>query len=37
MSQIIKEDKFITRNDLPDYIHDIHNFICNNGAVYRQS
>lgn len=37
MSQIIKEDEFITRYDLRDYIHSIHNFIRNNGAGYGQT
>jgi len=37
MSQIIKEDEFITRDDLRDYIHGIHNFIRNNGAGYGQT
>ena len=37
MSQIIKEDEFITRDDLRDYIHSIHNFIRNNGAGYGQT
>ena len=31
------EDIFITREDLKDYIHDIHNFIRNNGAGYGQT
>ena len=29
-----KNDFFTTREDLKDYIHDIHNFIRNNGAGY---
>ncbi len=32
-----KEDEFITRDDLRDYIHSIHNFIRNNGAGYGQT
>jgi len=31
------EDQFITRDDLRDYIHSIHNFIRNNGAGYGQT
>ena len=31
------EDIFITREDLRDYIHDIHNFLRNNGAGYGQT
>jgi len=34
---IINEDIFITKEDLRDYIHDIHNFIRNNGAGYGQT
>jgi restriction endonuclease S subunit len=30
------EDIFITREDLRDYIHDIHNYIRNNGCGYGQ-
>lgn len=31
------EDIFITREDLRDYIHDIHNFLRNNGCGYGQT
>ena len=31
------DDIFITREDLRDYIHDIHNFLRNSGAGYGQT
>ena len=30
----MSEELFITREDLKDYIHSIHNFLRNNGAGY---